>query len=43
MDALRQAIREYWGYETLRQLQEEAMAAAVAGGESLVVLTKGGG
>lgn len=43
MDALRQAIREYWGYETLRPLQEDAMAAAVAGRDSFVVLPTGGG
>jgi ATP-dependent DNA helicase RecQ len=49
MDALPAAdpfldvVRKYWGYDTLRPLQREAMAAAAAGRDSLVVLPTGGG
>jgi len=36
-------VRQYWGYDTLRPLQEEAMGAALAQRDSLVVLPTGGG
>ncbi len=36
-------IRKYWGYETLRPLQGEAMAAVAGGRDSIVVLPTGGG
>ncbi len=38
-----EALRQYWGYETLRPLQAEAIASAIAGRDSLVVLPTGGG
>jgi ATP-dependent DNA helicase RecQ len=36
-------LRRVWGYDQLRPLQAEAMAAALAGRDSLVVLPTGGG
>jgi len=36
-------LRRYWGYETLRPLQAEAIACALAGRDSLTVLPTGGG
>ena len=36
-------VRRYWGFEELRPLQAEAIAAALAGRDSLVVLPTGGG
>ena len=36
-------IRRYWGFETLRPLQSEAIAAGIAERDSLVVLPTGGG
>jgi len=41
--ALREVLRRVWGYEELRPLQAEAMAAVLAGRDSLVVLPTGGG
>src|SRR5437870_12766902 len=40
---LLQIIRTYWGYDSFRPLQEEAMNAAVEKRDSLVVLPTGGG
>lgn len=40
---VREVIRRCWGFETLRPLQGEAIAAALAGRDSLVVLPTGGG
>ena len=37
------AIRRYWGFEQLRPQQSEAIDAALAGRDSLVVLPTGGG
>lgn len=37
------AIERYWGYDSFRPLQAEAMASAMAGRDSLVVLPTGGG
>jgi len=37
------AIRQLWGYDTLRPLQEEAIAATLARRDSLVVMPTGGG
>jgi len=42
-DPIRDVIRQYWGYDTLRPLQYEAMSAALAGRDALVVLPTGGG
>ena len=41
--ALRDVIVRYWGYRTLRPLQEPAMRAVLEGRDSLVVLPTGGG
>ncbi len=37
------AIRKHWGFSSLRPLQEQAIRAALAGRDSLVVLPTGGG
>ncbi len=42
-EAIRAVIRQYWGYDTLRPLQLEAMTAARAGRDALVVMPTGGG
>ena len=36
-------VRRYWGFETLRPVQTEAIAAALDGRDSLVVMPTGGG
>ncbi|MGH7787443.1 MAG: DNA helicase RecQ [Candidatus Binatia bacterium] len=36
-------VRRYWGYDTLRPLQEEAIGAALGRRDALVVLPTGGG
>ena len=38
-----EALRRVWGFDRLRPLQEEAIAVALAGRDSLVVLPTGGG
>lgn len=43
VEALRDILRQYWGYDDFRPLQAEAMQAVVAGRDSLVVLPTGGG
>ena len=43
LDELLPVIERHWGYRTLRPLQAEAMQAALAGRDSLVVLPTGGG
>jgi ATP-dependent DNA helicase RecQ len=40
---LRALVKRVWGYDELRPLQAEAMLAALAGRDSLVVLATGGG
>lgn len=40
---MREALTEYWGFDTLRPLQDQAIAAAIAGRDSLVVMPTGGG
>ena len=42
-DRLLEIIQKHWGYSSLRPLQEEAMLAALAGRDSLVVMPTGGG
>src|SRR5207247_3702281 len=42
-DAILEVVQNRWGYPALRPLQREAMDAAVAGRDSLVVLPTGGG
>ena len=43
LDALRAVVRRVWGHTELRPLQAEAMLAAQAGRDALVVLATGGG
>ncbi|MGD9632366.1 MAG: DNA helicase RecQ [Pirellulales bacterium] len=43
MDSLRKILREIWGYDDFRPLQEAAMRSVVEGRDSLVVLPTGGG
>ncbi len=43
LDELRSVIQHTWGYDSLRPLQAEAMEAALAGRDALVVLPTGGG
>jgi ATP-dependent DNA helicase RecQ len=42
-DAILDAVRRYWGYTSLRPLQQEAIAAGIARRDALVVLPTGGG
>ena len=42
-DRLLEVVRKTWGYDSLRPLQREAMEAAAAGRDALVVLPTGGG
>jgi hypothetical protein len=42
-DTLEQTLARYWGFDTFRPLQREAMDAILAGRDSLVVLPTGGG
>jgi ATP-dependent DNA helicase RecQ len=37
------AVRKHWGFNSLRPLQEQAIRAALAGRDSLVVMPTGGG
>jgi ATP-dependent DNA helicase RecQ len=41
--AVRGVLRQYWGFETLRPLQAEAIEAGLARRDSLVVMPTGGG
>jgi len=43
MDQLIPILRQYWGYESFRPLQSEAMACVMADRDSIVVLPTGGG
>ena len=43
MDALREVLARYWGYDTFRPLQQDAMQAILDGRDSVVVLPTGGG
>jgi ATP-dependent DNA helicase RecQ len=42
-DTVIEALQRYWGYDSLRPLQREAIDAALEGRDSLVVLPTGGG
>src|SRR5262245_26440426 len=42
-DAILATVRRYWGFDMLRPLQQEAIAAGVARRDALVVLPTGGG
>ncbi|MDA0255644.1 MAG: DNA helicase RecQ [Planctomycetota bacterium] len=41
--AIGDVLRRWWGFDSLRPLQAEAIAAALAGRDSLVVMPTGGG
>jgi ATP-dependent DNA helicase RecQ len=41
--AVAEVVRRYWGFDTLRPLQQDAIDAALAGRDSLVVMPTGGG
>ncbi|MCE9614704.1 MAG: DNA helicase RecQ [Lentisphaerae bacterium] len=43
MARVQAVLRQYWGYDTLRPLQAEAIACAMAGRDALTVLPTGGG
>lgn len=43
LESVHDALKTYWGYETLRPLQESAIRASIEGRDSLVVLPTGGG
>jgi len=42
-DLLLETVKKYWGYDTLRPLQREAMTAAIEKRDSLVIMPTGGG
>ncbi len=42
-DALLDVLERYWGYDSFRPLQREAMDAVLAGRDSLVVMPTGAG
>ncbi|WP_437224416.1 DNA helicase RecQ [Planctomicrobium sp. SH661] len=42
-DQLLEVLRQYWGYESFRPLQQAAMESVLSGTDSLVVLPTGGG
>ena len=41
--SIREILSRWWGFETLRPLQADAIRAALAGRDSLVVMPTGGG
>ncbi|MBN1518007.1 DNA helicase RecQ [Candidatus Sumerlaeota bacterium] len=43
MHRIQTVLKKYWGFESLRPLQHEAIQAALSGRDSLVVLPTGGG
>src|SRR5215213_2450487 len=42
-EQLQTVVAKYWGYDTFRPLQREAMDAVIDGRDSIVVLPTGGG
>ncbi len=42
-DKIAAVVRQYWGFDSLRPLQADAIGAALAGRDSLVVMPTGGG
>ena len=42
-DDVLEVVRRYWGYESLRPLQREAIRAGMEERDSVVVLPTGGG
>ena len=43
MSSLKGVLRQYWGYDSFRPLQAEAMRAILENRDSVVVLPTGGG
>ncbi len=43
LEQIKSVLRQYWGYDELRPLQEEAMRAGLEHRDSLVVMPTGGG
>jgi len=43
VDRVREIVKRVWGYDVLLPLQEEAIAAVLAGRDSIVILPTGGG
>jgi ATP-dependent DNA helicase RecQ len=43
MERLQPLLKQYWGYDTFRPLQREAMECVLSGRDSVVVLPTGGG
>ena len=43
MKRIQPILREYWGFETFRPFQRDAVEAILSGRDSLVVLPTGGG
>ncbi len=42
-DSIRQVLNTYWGFDTFRPLQEEAIHAGITGQDAIVVVPTGGG
>jgi len=40
---LQEVLQEYWGYDSFRPLQQEAMECGISGRDSIVILPTGGG
>ena len=43
MSNLQQLLKQYWGYDTFRPVQQEAMQSVMEGRDTLVLLPTGGG
>ncbi|MFO7976107.1 MAG: RecQ family ATP-dependent DNA helicase [Candidatus Hydrogenedentota bacterium] len=43
MDRIKPILRDYWGFDTFRPLQQEAIGAILSGRDSVVVMPTGGG
>jgi len=43
LEQVKEALKQYWGYDTYRPLQQEAMEATCEGKDTVVVLPTGGG
>ncbi len=43
LDAVLATLKEFWGYDALRPMQEQAVRASLLGQDSMVVLPTGGG
>lgn len=43
MERIKQTLRDYWGFDSFRPLQDEAIHAILSGRDSVVVMPTGGG